>query len=74
MEREIPVLQPNKYGTISTTHRLPRDNQCDSATNTIEINIAVTGSRYLSGNNLPRISLIRGKLFPDRYLLLIPIC
>ena len=25
--------------------------------------------KYLSWNNLPRISLIRGKLFPDRYLL-----
>ena len=29
------------------------------------------GCKYLSGNNLPRFSLIRGKLFPDRYLLLI---
>ena len=28
----------------------------------------VMGSKYLSGNNLPRISLIRGKLFLDRYL------
>ena len=28
---------------------------------------------YLSGNNLPRISLIRGKLFPDRYLLIPPV-
>ena len=25
------------------------------------------GSKYLSGNNLPRITLIRGKLLPDRY-------
>ena len=25
--------------------------------------------KNLYGNNLPRISLIRGKLFPDRYLL-----
>ena len=27
------------------------------------------GCKYLSGNNLPRIKLIRVKLFPDRYLL-----
>ena len=27
------------------------------------------GCKYLSGNHLPRIKLIRGKLFPDRYLL-----
>ena len=27
------------------------------------------GCKYLSGNNLPRILLIRGRLFPDRYLL-----
>ena len=27
------------------------------------------GCKYLSGNKLPRIKLIRGKLFPDRYLL-----
>ena len=25
--------------------------------------------KYLSGNNLPRIKLIRGNLFPDMYLL-----
>ena len=25
------------------------------------------GSKYQSGNNLPRISEIRGKLLPDRY-------
>ena len=27
------------------------------------------GCKYLSGNNLPRIKLIRGNLLPDRYLL-----
>ena len=27
------------------------------------------GYKYLPGNNLPRIKIIRGKLFPDRYLL-----
>ena len=27
------------------------------------------GCKYLSGNNLPRIKMIRDKLFPDRYLL-----
>ena len=27
------------------------------------------GCKYLSGNNLPQIKLICGKLFPDRYLL-----
>ena len=27
--------------------------------------LAGIGCKYLSGNNLPRISLIRGKLFPD---------
>ena len=26
------------------------------------------GCKYVSGNNLPRIKLIRGKLFPDWYL------
>ena len=26
------------------------------------------GCKYLSGNNLPRISLICGKLFPDRFI------
>ena len=31
--------------------------------------LAGTGCKYLSGNNLPRIELIRGKLFPGRYLL-----
>ena len=31
-------------------------------------------SKYLSGNNLPRIILIRDKLFPDRYLYPIPVC
>ena len=30
------------------------------------------GVKYLSGNNLPRINLIRGKLFPDRYNTPIP--
>ena len=25
--------------------------------------------KYLSGNNMPRIKLIRGKMFPDNYLL-----
>ena len=25
-------------------------------------------NKYLSGNNLPQIKRIRGKLFPDRYL------
>ena len=28
----------------------------------------------MSGNNLPRIRLIRGKLFPDGYLHHIPAC
>ena len=32
----------------------------------------VIGSKYLSGNNLPRIGLIRGKLFPDRIYTLFP--
>ena len=27
------------------------------------------GCKYLSGNNLARIKLIRAKFFPDRYLL-----
>ena len=30
---------------------------------------AAIACKYLSGNTLPRITLIRGKLFPDRYLL-----
>ena len=38
------------------------------------ISTAFMGSKYLSGNNLPRISLIRGKLCPDRYLHPIPAC
>ena len=32
------------------------------------------GSIYQSGKNLPQISLIRGKLFPYRYLHPIPTC
>ena len=35
---------------------------------------AIIGSKYLSGNNLPLISLIRGKLLPDRRLHHIPTC
>ena len=31
-----------------------------------------SGCKYLFGNNLPRIKLIRGKLFPDRYYTLFP--
>ena len=31
---------------------------------------AEIGCKYLSGNNLLTIKLIRGKLFPDSYLLL----
>ena len=30
---------------------------------------AAIACKYLSGNTLPRITLIRGKLFPDRFLL-----
>ena len=44
-------------------HRLPRDNK------RIWNQQAGIGSKYLSGNNLPWIKLIRGKMFPDRNLL-----
>ena len=37
-------------------------------TNVTEINKRALGSKYLSGNNLPRINVIRGKVFPDKYL------
>ena len=30
----------------------------------------VVGCKYLPGNNFPRIRLMCGKLFPDRYFLL----
>ena len=36
--------------------------------------LAVIESKNLSGNNFPLISLVRGKLFPDRYLHPIPAC
>ena len=56
-----------KHSHIS--HRLPRDNQRDrEQKNAAEIN-KQSRSKYLSGNNLPRI---RGKLFPDRNLYPIP--
>ena len=41
-------------------------------TNATEINKQSQRVKYLSWNNLPRIKLIRGKLFPDRYLHPIP--
>ena len=54
---------------------LPRDNQRDrEQKNGTEINKQSWEVKYLSGNNLPRINLIRGKLFPDRYLHPIPAC
>ena len=34
---------------------------------------AAIACKYLSGNTLARITLIRGKLFPDRYLLLMTV-
>ena len=49
----------------------PRDNQRDREQHAL-LKSAVIGSKHLSGNNLPRISLIRGKLFPDGYLHPIP--
>ena len=54
--------------SIMLTHRLQRDNQRKRYCN----QYAVIGSKYLSGNNLPQISMIRGKLFADRYLHPIP--
>ena len=43
-------------------------------TNVTEINKRALGSKYLSGNNLPRINVIRGKVFPDKYLHAIGAC
>ena len=42
-----------------------------TTTNAVEVNRWEKGvnTMYLSGNNLPWIKLICGKLFPDRYLL-----
>ena len=47
------------------TQRQPTQQRTTNATG---INKQSIGSKYLSGNNLPLISLISGKLFPDRYL------
>ena len=50
------------------SRRLPRDNQRDWQQHT---QLKSTGGNrmliYLSGKNLPRIKLIRGKLFRDRF-------
>ena len=51
--------------SIPVTQRQPTQQRTTNATG---INKQLTGSKYLSGNNLPLISLIGGKLFPDRYL------
>ena len=55
-------------------HRLPRDNQRDREKQTLLKLISSHRSKYLSGKNLPRISLIRGKLLQDRHLHPIPTC
>ena len=50
-------------------HRLPRDSQRDREQHRLLKSISShIGSKYLSGNNLPQISLICGKLFPDMRL------
>ena len=53
----------------------PRQPTPLKTTNAVEIKAGIW-CKYLSGNNLPRMKLIRGKLFPDRYLfpiILIPV-
>ena len=50
--------------TTSATERI---------TNATEINKQSKGIKYLSRYNLPRISLIRGKLFPDIYNIFPPV-
>ena len=53
--------------TLVIVARLPRDNQHDREQQTLLKSINGHDSKYLSGNNLPRISVIRGKVFPDKY-------
>ena len=38
-----------------------------TTTNAVEINMREKRCKYLSGKNLPRIKIIRGKLFPSSY-------
>ena len=59
---------------IEESTRLPQDNQREREQQRLLNQRAVTWSKYLSGNNLLRISLIRSKLFPDRYLYHILAC
>ena len=46
-------------------HPLSRDKLQNREQQTLRKSICSYRSKYMSGNNLPRISLIRGKLFPD---------
>ena len=46
----------------------PETNNATDNTNAVEVDRREYGL-YMSGNNLPRIKLIRGKLLPDKYLL-----
>ena len=55
----VPVCTQTDY--LDTTNATQNNKRCRN-------HFAVLGSKYLSGNNLPRINLIRAKLFPDRYL------
>ena len=57
------------YLAETNARRLPRDNQRDWQQQTQLKQQVGIWCKYLSGNNLPRIKLIRGKLFSDTYLL-----
>ena len=54
------------------SHRLPWNIQRDWRQQTQLKSTGGIRCKHLSGNNLPRIKLIRGKLFSDRYMYLLP--
>ena len=57
-------LKREKKRSLYITPHTPRQLTRLTTINAVEI-----GCKYLSGNNLPRIKVIRGKLFPGRYVL-----
>ena len=56
------------YCSLDHTGYLETTNTLDNLKHKFNQQAGI-GCKYLSGNNLPRINLIRGKLFLDRYLL-----
>ena len=81
----VPILKPfrvfpgKRQGVFIRagpfySHQIPRDNQHDREQQKLLKSITAIGSKYLSGNNLPQISVILCKLSPDKYLHPFPAC